>query len=285
MPHHRQKRLAAAQLKVPETATHASGGICLEQMPGVTYRYDARSQSIHLTVVDAARVPLVFDGNGRKRDLAKSVQENNLSAVFNYTLFANFNSDDFKTAPNYRGVSASIDGHLFSNYGGLDQSFLARSTAQDMEPNLLRLDSRWYYDQPDKLITYAAGDVISGSLPWTRAIRMGGVQIRRDFALQPDLVTQPIPQFSGSAAVPSTVEVYANQSRAFSQQVSGGPFSITNIPVVSGPGTMRLVIRDASGKETVTRICLLQFPAVDRARSVRLFGGKRFRTDLLRPRL
>lgn len=252
--------LLQLNLKVPDSAAHKSGGICLEHMPGVSYRYDAKSQSIYLSVTDDARVPLIFDAHPSKRDLANSPSESNLSAIFNYTLFANFNSDDFKTAPSYEGASAYLDGHLFSQYGGLDQSFTVRSAVPGMEPNLLRLDSRWYYDQPDKLISYAAGDVISGSLPWTRALRLGGIQVRRDFALQPDLVTQPIPQFSGSAAVPSTVEIYANQSRAFSQQVAGGPFSITNIPVVSGPGTMRLVIRDASGKETITEYAYYNSP-------------------------
>ena len=61
-----------------------------------------------------------------------------------------------------------------------------------------------------------------------------------------------MPQFSASAAVPSTVEVYANQARTFSQEITGGPFNINNIPLNTGPGTMRIVLRDATGKETVT---------------------------------
>jgi hypothetical protein len=35
-------------LKVPDAAVHASGGVCLEMLPGVTYRYDADAQNIHL---------------------------------------------------------------------------------------------------------------------------------------------------------------------------------------------------------------------------------------------
>ena len=116
----------------------------------------------------------------------------------------------------------------------------------------VRLDTRWFYEDPDTLVTYSAGDVISGSLNWTTSLRMGGVQIRRDFLLRPDLVTPPMQQFSGSAAVPSTVEVFTNQTRPFSQAITGGPFNINNIPLATGPGTMRVVLRDANGKETVT---------------------------------
>ena len=35
-------------LKIPDAAMHASGGVCLEMLPGVTYRYDVDAQNIHL---------------------------------------------------------------------------------------------------------------------------------------------------------------------------------------------------------------------------------------------
>ncbi len=238
-------------LKIPDAAMHTSGGVCLERLPGVTYRYDADAQNIHLKVTDDARVPLEFDARRARPDPAGG---QDWSAVFNYALFATGGSQDITTNyyPQYQGISATVDGHVFSQYGVFNQSFTANSTATELTPNLLRLETRWFYENPDTLVTYSAGDVISGSLNWTTSIRMGGIQVRRDFQLRPDLVTQPLPQFSGSAAVPSTVEVFANQARAFSQVITGGPFNINNIPLATGPGTMRIVLRDATGKETVT---------------------------------
>ena len=238
-------------LKIPDAAMHASGGVCLEMLPGVTYRYDVDAQNIHLKVSDDARVPLEFDA---RRTHPQPTTEQDWSAVFNYALFASGGSQDITTNyyPQYQGVSATVDGHVFSHYGVFNQSFTANSTATELTPNFIRLDSRWFYEDPETLVTYSAGDVISGSLNWTTSIRMGGLQVRRDFQLRPDLITQPLPQFSGSAAVPSTVEVFANQARAFSQAVTGGPFNINNIPLATGPGTMRIVLRDATGKETVT---------------------------------
>ncbi len=238
-------------LKVPETALHASGWACLEKMPGVTYRYDVNSQSIRFRVVDDARVPLEFNVRAPRPEPTGG---QDLSAVFNYALFASGGSQDYLTSyyPQYQGASAAVDGHIFSQYGVFNQSFTANSTATALTPNLLRLDTRWFYEDPQTLVTYSAGDFISGALNWTTAIRMGGIQVRRDFLLRPDLVTQPMPQFSSSAAVPSTVEVFNNQSRLFSQDVTGGPFNINNIPLATGPGTMRVVLRDPTGKETVT---------------------------------
>ena len=238
-------------IKVPDAAMHASGGVCLEKLPGVTYRYDADAQNIHLNVTSDARVPLDFDARHIRPE---PMAGQDLSAVFNYALFASAGSDDIasSTYPHYQGVSASMDGHVFSRYGVFNQSFTANSAETALTPNFVRLDTRWFYEDPDTLVTYSAGDIISGSLNWSTSLRMGGFQIRRDFQLRPDLITQPLPQFSGSAALPSTVEVYANQARTFSQEIAGGPFNINNIPIATGPGTVRIVLRDATGKETVT---------------------------------
>jgi len=247
------------KLKAPQSALHQSGRVCLDRMPGLTYRYDAPQQAIHLTVPDELRETLQIDARGPKPKFIEADPGANFSAIFNYALTANFGSDDYNKSaiPSYQGAAAYVDAHFFTNYGNFDQSVSLNSqvpgiAAEEIEPGFLRLDTRWFYDDDSTLVRYAAGDIVSGSLGWTRSIRMGGFQISRDFSLRPDLVTQPLPSFSGSAAVPSTVEVFADQSRTFSQQITGGPFTITNLPVVSGPGVLTMVVRDPSGKETST---------------------------------
>lgn len=62
----------------------------------------------------------------------------------------------------------------------------------------------------------------------------------------------PLPELSGSAAVPSTVDVYVDNAQRASRSVPSGPFSITNLPIITGAGTARLVVRDALGRETVS---------------------------------
>lgn len=63
---------------------------------------------------------------------------------------------------------------------------------------------------------------------------MGGAMVERNFGLQPDLVTIPLAGFEGSAALPSTVEVFSDSIRAYSADVPAGPFSIRDLPLTGG---------------------------------------------------
>ena len=67
-------------------------------------------------------------------------------------------------------------------------------------------------------------------------------------------MTIPLPTLGGTAAVPSTVDVYVNNIKSFSQDVDAGPFSVSNIPLVTGAGNAQLVIRDSSGQQTTTNL-------------------------------
>ncbi|NJM29365.1 MAG: fimbrial biogenesis outer membrane usher protein [Rhizobiales bacterium] len=107
-------------------------------------------------------------------------------------------------------------------------------------------------DRTDWMVEGSAGDIITGGLAWTRPVRMGGAQLRRNFGIRPDLITMPLPSASGSAAVPSTVDVYIGNVKTYSQDVPAGPWAIANIPAVTGRGEARIVVRDATGRETET---------------------------------
>jgi outer membrane usher protein len=172
----------------------------------------------------------------------------------NYTLFSSGGHDRFADWQ-YQGTSATLDARFFSSYGVFSQTGILASKPVDIgTSDRLRLDSTWSYSDPDTLITYRAGDTISSGLAWTRPIRLGGFQVQRNFALRPDLVTVPLPNVSGSAAVPSTVDVYVDNVRAISQDVSSGPFRISNVPIFSGNGDANVVVRDASGREVTTTL-------------------------------
>lgn len=223
----------------------------IDRLAGVQYRIDEASQRIFFTVAETARAPRVIDLSPR-RTAENPIPLTSFGGVLNYTLFANSDGTFFRYPLNLRGVSGNFDARVFSPYGTLSQSFLANSAVRQL--GFVRLDTRWTYSDPERLITYRVGDTISGGLAWTRPVRMSGVQVQRNFALRPDLVTLPLPVLSGSAAVPSTIDVYAQNVKTYSGAVPSGPFEITHMPVASGAGTAQVVLHDSLGRETVATL-------------------------------
>lgn len=247
--------LHAIGLRPPaKNRTRPDRFVRLDDLPGVTYRVDEAAQAIYVTAPDFARVPHIVDMHLHAHEDAVEPQRD-WGSVVNYTLFASSDGAFLRDLETFQGLSGAFDARVFSPYGTLSQSMIASTGTGAQElAGLTRLDSTWTYADPSDLVTYRAGDFISGGLSWTRPVRLGGVQIQRSFALRPDLVTMPIPLLSGSAAVPSTLDVYTRNVKTFSTQVPAGPFQVTNFPVATGAGTASVVLSDALGRRTVTTL-------------------------------
>lgn len=220
--------------------------IVLESIPDLVYRYDETRQTINLVAPLQLRSTHDYDGQGPTVDGVPV--KSTTGAVLNYNLYTSALRSPKLSGVSYQGASASLDARLFSPWGTLSQSGILGSTTS-AKVTQLRLETTFAYSDPDSLRVYKAGDTISSGLAWTRPVRMGGFQVQRNFGLRPDLVTQPLASVSGSAAVPSTLDVYVNNIRTFSQEIEQGPYRISNLPLVGGDGTARIVLHDASGHE------------------------------------
>jgi outer membrane usher protein len=234
------------------TGLNRSAGdlVLLDEIHTLKYEYIERLQQILITVSDEYRITRVFDLNQNSPAKAPAVQTG-WGTVLNYDFLGATGNVQPSYPIWYGGISFTLDARAFSPYGTFEQSALVLSN-QYLSTQIVRLDSSYRYSDQSRLISYGAGDAISGGLAWTRPIRFGGGQVQSNFAMRPDLVTMPLPTLGGTAAVPSTVDVYVNNVKTFSQDVNAGPFSIANIPLVTGAGNAQLVIRDASGQETRT---------------------------------
>jgi outer membrane usher protein len=228
--------------------------VALDEIAGLTYRYDIPGQRVFFTMADTLRATKVYPATSVPE--AITAVQAGYGAVLNYNLFA-ASTGDFHNSFGFNGVSATLDARAFSPFGTLSQTAIVRTSAITQagtsgQGGALRLDTTFAYSDPTTLTTYRAGDTIAGGLAWTRPVRLGGFQAQRNFGLRQDLVTLPLTSASGSAAVPSTVDVYINNLKTYSQDVGAGPFQITNIPVITGGGEARVVLRDAAGHETQT---------------------------------
>ncbi len=220
----------------------------LNELPDLVVAVDEAGQRLFVTVGHEGRAARTLDLS-QDADDEGGAGRSIYGALLNYALFATSHSFERGQTGLLKGVSGSFEARLFSPHGTFSQSFLAGYTDGQLD-GLTRLATSWTRDDDERLLTWRAGDLVSGGLAWTRPVYLGGVQLQRNFGLRPDLVTLPLPSFSGTAAVPSTLEVYADNTRRFSGAVDEGPFELVNLPAVSGAGSARIVLRDAQGRET-----------------------------------
>lgn len=227
---------------------------------GLAYQYDEARQMLYLNVTDHQRLVRVIDARGFSN--SPPPPTSGWGALFNYAAFATTSTTigEWRLTPAVANLSADL--RMFSPYGLINQTGIIGTTpAYDLwkssQTSALRLETSYVYADPDTQRMYRAGDVITGSLEWTRPIRMGGAQVQRNFGIRPDIVTAALPSASGSAAVPSSVDVLVNGVRVMTQQVPEGPFRLTNLPISSSNGDVQMVIRDATGRETRSELLLL----------------------------
>jgi len=173
---------------------------------------------------------------------AASPEALQLGGFFNYDLLGTRSEGDTQGAGQFE---VGVFGSAGVGTIGLVAPALVSSS------QLVRLDTTWTMDDPGKRQSLRLGDVVSRVGAWGYAARIGGVQWASNFSTQPGFISYPVQQAIGQATLPSTVDVYVNNALAASKDVPPGPFSITNLPVVSGSGDVRLVVRDMLGREQV----------------------------------
>ncbi len=232
----------------------------LDGFRGVSYVYDEQKQAIALELDDEHRVRKSYDARGEGSQAKLSTTD--WGAVLNYSVFGSTGGEDFISTTgtgSFSGLNTTLDARVISPLGILSQTGIVGMTLAD-ETQGLRLETTYTFSDEDNLVTWRGGDFISGGIGWSRPIRMGGVQAQRSFTMRPDLVTAPLPSVSGSAAVPSTVDVFVNGIKSYSKEVAAGPYQIDNVPSISGSGVAQVVTRDAAGREVLQTLSFYTSP-------------------------
>ncbi len=253
------KELVGLGLKPPQGRT-GDDVVMLSEIPGLRYRYDEETQVLYVKVDDRQRITKRHDARASDR---AAVGKADPGLVFNYGLFASASEDpeENNNALDFDGASLTYDARAFNHIGTLSSSGIF-SSDDKWDAEFLRLETSLTRSDTEAVRTYTIGDSISGGLNWSRPVRFGGIQVQSNFSLRPDLLTIPLPSVSGSAAVPSTVDVYVGNVKAHSQAVEAGPFEINNIPAISGAGVARVVVKDATGRESETTSAFYNAPSL-----------------------
>lgn len=215
----------------------------LEPRGGLQWRIDAPTQTLEIAAPASA-----FEG--RRLGLGSDAAPVTGVGVGG---FLNYDLQWQRHEPEARRGSNEVDGLLelggFSPMGHGRLVALARG--QGPYAGVTRLDASIAIDRPAQMARLTLGDSIATGGAWGRALRFGGVQWSTDFGLRPGFMSFPLPTLHGEAALPSTVELYVDQARRLQSEVPAGAFSLTEVPIVTGEGQVRMVVRDVLGREQV----------------------------------
>ncbi len=242
--------VSAAVLKqlwipVPDGKTLVDVG----QLADVNVVYDQAGQMLKLTVPDSW-LPEQHIGNSREQEYLQAISTPGL--LFNYDSYSLASSAGDRTTTTSTEFRFFGPAGVFSNNAVIRQNWSSRR--DDSQQGYIRYDSLWKYSDPENMLSYQAGDVVSNALTWSSSVRLGGIRLSRNFSVRPDLVTYPLLNLSGSAAVPSSVDLFINGYKASSTQINGGPYTLTNVPYISGAGEATIVTTDALGRQVSTSV-------------------------------
>jgi outer membrane usher protein len=211
----------------------------LDAIGGLKHRYDACAQSLHVDLTAVPRSVMKYSITGHVPPALPARVDP--GAYLNLDLLYT-HADDEDT------IGSLGQAVAFNRHGRAQQSFVT-----DNE-RLRRLETTWISEWPDQLLTLALGDTISSAGAWGYSLRYGGLRIATDFSLKPYFVPFPQPTVQGGAKLPSTLDVFINDSLRARQDVQDGPFELHDLPTLTGGGEALLVMRDQLGRETHVRL-------------------------------
>ena len=209
----------------------------LDELPATRYRLDTKTLTLFIETDRKNFQPQHLNARPERQ---WKPQKPPLGGYLNYDLTS-------QHSHNEATLGAYLEAGIFKN--GWNGTTGIVNSDIDGDHRFIRQMTTATLDLPEQRSSLRLGDAINRNGAWGRPVRFGGLQWATNFATQPDFISFPLPSLSSSAALPSTAEVFINNVRAFEGEVTPGPFTISELPVITGSGEVQMVILDPLGRE------------------------------------
>lgn len=211
---------------------------------GVEARLDPDTATLELTIP-----PDAFTATRLARELTAVLPRSPVvpAAFLNYDL--NYSHIGGPAPTNGLGLLGEVGAS--GAWGVLTQTFVAPNLVSGNARGLTRLETSFRRDFPERGYTFIGGDSVFRTGLLGRNAYFGGVQFGTNFSLAPHINRQPVPLIAGETSTPSTVQLYVNDVLRETSNVPAGPFTLENLPVLSGNGDVTVRVRDILGRETL----------------------------------
>lgn len=198
----------------------------------ITYELDEKVLALRLTAPPDLLEPTVVS--------LQTVRPSGITYTKDTVAFLNysFHLQDLRRLSAFAETGLSVGGNL-----------LFTTLSRNADGSWLRGLTNFTVDDREHLRRWIIGDSFAGGGSFGGALFLGGLSISRDFGLDPYFIPHPTLGFSTAILTPSTVDIYVNETLVRREPVPPGPFELRNLPVTNGRGAIRLVVRDAYGRE------------------------------------
>jgi outer membrane usher protein len=158
----------------------------------------------------------------------------------NNAVFLNYSSNwstDHKTT-GYGELGVHVFGALFESAASVDETGAVTPGLTSLTVDQVRGRRRW-----------VLGDTIGRSTTLGSSPVVGGFSLSTQQDLDPYYAIYPQPQIRGAVRTPSTADVYVDGRLVSSVRLPPGRFTLNDLPIETGFGNARVIIRDAFGRQ------------------------------------
>jgi len=212
--------------------------VLLSSIRGIEFNLNVMNLYLEITALPFHFSRQVFDLGRRHSESIRYPSDT--SAFFNYSL-------------QYTKDSSFDRIELFNEIGIRHGTWLfltdSNFSKSDSEEDFVRLTTNLTHDRRQKLQRLIIGDFLAPVRNFSPSLNMAGIRFYKAYDIAPDLITHPLLNFSGSAVLPSELEVYLDGRPYYSKKLHPGDFDLINAFPREGRGLMEVIIRDPFGRE------------------------------------
>jgi outer membrane usher protein len=214
--------------------------ISLKSITELTFKINEEDVSLNITAAPDLFKEQSIDTAYRKPYKVTFTKDS--SAFLNYAL-----TYDRKTEEPFLNLSGEL-GVSAGDYLGL--STFTYEKKKDTE-DITRLMTNITANDRKGLRTLILGDFSASSGILGSGAVLGGLNLSKNFSINPYFLKYPSINLSGILETPSEVELYLDDLLVRREQLSPGGFLFNDVPATVGLGTAKIIIRDAYGREKI----------------------------------
>jgi outer membrane usher protein len=200
--------------------------------PDITFTLDEAEIRV-LIAADPALLRVTELAISNPRPPGWKVSSNN--AIFlNYS--TNWSTDH--QGSGYGELGAHLFGALFETAASIDGGGVVTPGLTSLTFDQIRARRRW-----------VLGDTIGRATTLGSSPVVGGFSVSTQEDLDPYYSIYPVPQIRGAVRTPSTADVYVDGRLVSSVRLPPGRFTLNDLPIETGLGNARVILRDAFGRQ------------------------------------